>query len=104
MEVPLLLCALIALTSGLHFGHRFTETRRAGRMPLLPVAAHGVVSGALIILAMLLDASSVRVVWVAVTVTSVTGLAIGALWAARHPEPVPTDGPLPAPDPARSAT
>ncbi|MBZ9751872.1 hypothetical protein K7W42_13510 [Deinococcus sp. HMF7604] len=85
MEPTLLLCALIALTSGLHFGRRFAQAHRAGGAFLLPALAHGAVSSALILLATLLDPTPSRWLWAAVAAVSLSGMAIGALRPERAP-------------------
>ncbi|PTA67084.1 hypothetical protein [Deinococcus arcticus] len=77
MEPTLLLCALIALTSGLHFGRRFAQAHRTGGAYLLPALAHGVVCSPLVLLSTLLDPTGL--LWMAVAAVALCGLAIGAL-------------------------
>ncbi|MBZ9714177.1 hypothetical protein [Deinococcus multiflagellatus] len=79
MEPTLLLCALIALTSGLHFGRRFAQAHQAGGAYLLPALAHGVVCSALVLLSTLLDPTPGGLLWMAVAAVGLCGLAIGAL-------------------------
>ncbi len=85
MTLPLLLCTLIALTSGLHFGGRFAQAHRAGRSLLPATLAHGGVSTALVVVAALVDPTDARLLWMAVATVSLTALAIGALWRVPRP-------------------
>lgn len=79
MTLPLILCTLIALTSGLHFGRQFAAAhRRSGNM-LIPVLAHMAVSAALMVLSVLLDNTEANLLWMIVATASMSGLAIGAL-------------------------
>lgn len=80
MTLPLLLCTLIALTSGLHFGHRFAQAHRAGRSLLPAVTAHSAIATALIVLTVLLDPTDTGLLWLAVAAASLISLALGALW------------------------
>ncbi|GGL09318.1 hypothetical protein [Deinococcus radiotolerans] len=100
MTLPLLLCALIALTAGLHFGARAAQARRA-RMSLLPaLTAHGSITCALLILAALLDPTDSGLLWAVVGAVSVAGPGLGALWTTRRtaqgeldtPEPLAPSG------------
>jgi len=91
MTLPLLLCTLIALTSGLHFGHRFAQAHHAGGSLLPAVTAHGAIATALIVLTVLLDLTPAGLLWLAVSATSLISLALGALWptpAARAAAPL----------------
>ncbi|NTY00472.1 hypothetical protein [Deinococcus sp. JMULE3] len=91
MTLPLLLCTLIALTSGLHFGTRFAQAHRAGLNLLPSVSAHGLIATALIVLTVLLDPTDAGLLWLAVATTSLASLALGALW------PTPTTRPVTVP-------
>ncbi|WP_155298376.1 hypothetical protein [Deinococcus kurensis] len=85
MTLPLLLCTLIALTSGLHFGGRFAQAHHAGRSLLPATLTHGGVSTALVVVAALTDPTAARLLWLAVAAVSLIALATGALWRAPRP-------------------
>ncbi|GGR68568.1 hypothetical protein GCM10008959_33370 [Deinococcus seoulensis] len=79
MTFPLLLCALIALFSGLHFGRRFAQAHRSGGNIVLPALAHGVIAAPLMVLTVLLDPTEASMLWMAVALTALMSLAMGAL-------------------------
>ncbi|GGS04636.1 hypothetical protein [Deinococcus sedimenti] len=91
MIPTLLLCTLIALTSGLHFGLRFAQARRTGQSRLLPVVAHGVIATPLVILTALLDPTGPGLLWIATLAVSLASLGVGALWTGRAATLAPTD-------------
>lgn len=87
MTLPLVLCTLIALTSGLHFGREFAaEHRNKGNM-LIPVMAHIALSAVLMVVSVLLDQSETSLLWMIVATGSMGGLAIGALMPAPQRKP-----------------
>lgn len=108
MTLPLLLCALIALTSGLHFGRRFAQAHAAGGNLALPALAHGVIVTPLMILTVVLDPTTAGLLWMAVATTALGGLTFGALRPVREVTPAVVlapqrlaDTPHPAQHPAQ---
>ncbi|PIG96666.1 hypothetical protein [Deinococcus sp. UR1] len=87
MTLPLLLCALIALTSGLHFGRRFAQAHAAGGALALPALAHGVIVTPLMIMTVLLDPTAAGLLWMTVATAALGGLAVGALRPIREVVP-----------------
>lgn len=83
MSLPLLLCMLIAVTSGLHFGRRFLQAYLTGRSPLLPALAHMAISAVLMVLSVLVDTTPSAMLWMIVATASMAGLALGALLPQR---------------------
>ncbi|PNY80905.1 hypothetical protein [Deinococcus koreensis] len=83
MTIPLLLCTLIAVTSGLHFGRGFLQAHLRGGNLLIPALAHMAVSAALMVLSVLLDESQTGMMWMIVATGSMAGLALGALLPVR---------------------
>ncbi|MCD0177982.1 hypothetical protein IHN32_18770, partial [Deinococcus sp. 14RED07] len=93
MTLPLLLCALIALTSGLHFGRRFAQAHAAGGALALPALAHGVIVTPLMIMTVLLDPTAAGLLWMTVATAALGGLAVGALRPIREVVPAVTLAP-----------
>lgn len=87
MTLPLILCTLIALTSGLHFGREFAQMHRTGSNMILPVLAHAAVSAALMVVSVLLDQTPGNMIWMIVAIASMGGMAIGALMPERRVVP-----------------
>lgn len=83
MTLPLLLCTLIAVTSGLHFGRGFLQAHGSGGNLIIPALAHMAVSAALMVLSVLLDTSHSGMMWMVVATGSMAGLALGTLLPAR---------------------
>ncbi|MFT2721024.1 hypothetical protein ACMT4L_13595 [Deinococcus sp. A31D244] len=79
MTFPLMLCAMIALFSGLHFGRRFAQAHRDGGNIVLPALAHGVIAAPLMVLTVLMDPTEAGLLWMAVALTALMSLALGAL-------------------------
>lgn len=83
MTLPLLLCTLIAVTSGLHFGRGFLQAHVRGGNLIIPALAHMAVSATLMVLSVLLDNSPSGMMWMVVATGSMAGLALGALLPTR---------------------
>ncbi|GHF52348.1 hypothetical protein HNQ07_003156 [Deinococcus metalli] len=92
MNVPLLLCILIALVSGLHAGRGFLRAHLQGGNMVIPALAHMAVSAALMVLSVLLDTTDGNLLWMIVATASMAGLGLGALLPS-HPAPVAAEVP-----------
>ncbi|GAA0510610.1 hypothetical protein [Deinococcus depolymerans] len=99
----LLLCALIALTSGVHFGRRFARAHADGGNLALPALAHGVIVTPLMILTVLLDPTGGSVLWMGVAGAALAGLAVGALRPLPQVAPVVSLAPQRLPESAQPA-
>ncbi|MFC3832624.1 MULTISPECIES: hypothetical protein [Deinococcus] len=107
MTVPVLLCTLIALISGLHAGRSFFTAHVRGGNLMIPALAHMAVSAALMVLSVLLDTTASNMMWMVVATASMAGLGLGALMPVRHAPvaaaPVQVEPELAAPLPAAHA-
>jgi hypothetical protein len=83
MTVPLLLCIMIALVSGLHAGRGFLRAHLQGGNLVIPALAHMAVSAALMVLSVLLDTTDGTMMWMIVATASMAGLGLGALLPGR---------------------
>ncbi|BDP40648.1 hypothetical protein DAETH_06170 [Deinococcus aetherius] len=90
MTVPFLLCVLMVVASGLHFGARAATLHPARRLPLTPVLAHAAVSLGAVWLGALLDPTPARLLWLFVVAASVAGFVAGVLRVRPVPEAEPT--------------
>lgn len=93
MTIPLLLCTLIAVTSGLHFGRGFLQAHLCRGNLLIPALAHMAVSAALMVLSVLLDESQTGMLWMIVATGSMAGLALGTLLPPRQAAPAAAGSP-----------
>lgn len=84
MTLPLLLCTLIALISGLHAGRSFFTAHVQGGNLMIPALAHMAVSAALMVLSVLLDTTTGNMMWMVVATASMAGLGLGALLPVRR--------------------
>ena len=92
MTLPLLLCTLIAVTSGLHFGRGFLQAHLHQGNLIIPALAHMAVSATLMVLSVLLDESTGGLMWMVVATGSMGGLALGALLPTRRVAAVQIEG------------
>ena len=83
MNLPLFLCIMIALVSGLHAGRSFLKAHVNGGNLVIPALAHMAVSAALMVLSVLLDTSDGNMLWMIVATASMAGLGLGALLPIR---------------------
>ncbi|WP_309573295.1 hypothetical protein [Deinococcus sp.] len=83
MNLPLFLCIMIALVSGLHAGRSFLKAHLEGGNMVIPALAHMAVSAALMVLSVLLDTTDTNMLWMIVATGSMAGLGLGAMLPAR---------------------
>lgn len=77
-----LLCLLITLTIGLHFGSRFAQAHLAGQSLIPSVLAQAVLSALMVSLSLLFGNQAGDLLALGVALTTLLSFAVGTLWQA----------------------